>query len=195
MWRAATRLGLLNPMSQARRARHTLLSVATPTTRFAGVRHASGLRDLADKGEPAIHGMGYWTGNAEQQARARADPEAYEIAAANAAEDGFTPRPSFNRHAQRKRLLAGLLAASDPDGPAFTHLSQLIPEPEVVRVPGPSGAVLNVLRREGALTTQQLWEKVSERYPGVIGTKAFMKRRILKEALINRLVKVRARSA
>ena len=184
----SSRLALPSPLPLARRARHTLVCATAPPTRLAGVRHISG---IARKGEPALHGMGYWSGDGESQARARADAEAYEIAAANAAEDGYTPRPSYSRYANRERLLAGLMAAADADGPEFTHLSELIPEPEDRRVPGPCGVVLNVLRREGALTTAQLWEKVSERYPGIIGTKAFMKQKILKKALVNRLIKVR----
>eukprot|EP00966_Prymnesium_polylepis_P158089 3654071-Prymnesium_polylepis.1 len=70
------------------------------------------------------------------QAAVRADAAAYEVAATNALEDGFTPRPSYSRWARRERLQAALTAASE--GADF-----VIPEPELIRVPGPCGAVLN----------------------------------------------------
>ena len=51
--------------------------------------------------------------------------------------------------------------------------------------------ILNLLRRRGPLTTQELWGVASERYPGVISTKNFMKKTVLRHDLRNKLIKVR----
>ncbi|KAL1522470.1 hypothetical protein AB1Y20_017458 [Prymnesium parvum] len=118
------------------------------------------------------------------QAEVRSDAEAAKIAAASALEDGFTPRATFSRWARRERLHAALsLAAS---GEEFR-----LPPAKIVDVPGPCGAVMNTLRRTGPVTTRELWDSLSERYPGVVATKNHLKLRILQDALKNKLMKVR----
>lgn len=116
------------------------------------------------------------TSEGNQQAR-------NEIAVANALKDGYSPRASYSRWARNQRLRAALDATRE--GSDF-----VIPRPEKMDVPGPCGAVMNVLRLLGPLRTDELWEAVSQRYPGVVSSKNHLKKHVLRDHLRNKLVKV-----
>ena len=66
-----------------------------------------------------------------------------------------------------------------------------LPKPEPRTMPGPCGAVMNVLTETGPLLTSELFDKVEARYPGVVGSKTHLKQHILKRALVNKLMKVK----
>jgi len=65
-----------------------------------------------------------------------------------------------------------------------------VPKPEARNMPGPCGAVMNVLRERGPMRTQALFDAVQEQYPGVLRSKTHLKQKILKSALVNQLMKV-----
>ncbi len=50
---------------------------------------------------------------------------------------------------------------------------------------------MNVLRKFGPLNFHDLYEAVSSQYPGVVGSKQHLKKRILGRALVHQLTKVR----
>ena len=66
-----------------------------------------------------------------------------------------------------------------------------VPKPEPRTVPGPCGAVMNVLRERGPLKTDELFDAVEARYPGVVRSKTHLKQKILKSALVNKVMKVK----
>ena len=70
-----------------------------------------------------------------------------------------------------------------------------MPTPEARMMPGPCGAVMNVLTERGPLKTAELYEAVEARYPGVVTSKTHLKQHILKRALANKLMKVRLQDA
>ena len=91
--------------------------------------------------------------------------------------------PSYSRRARRERLHMALAQAAA--GGAFE-----VPKPEPRDLPGPCGAVMNVLTERGPLTSGELYEAVEARYPGVTLSKTHLKQHILKRALANKLMKV-----
>lgn len=112
-----------------------------------------------------------------------ATPTAREIAAASAREHGFAPRPSYSRAARRERLLAALELAKA--GEEFE-----LPKAQPVEIPGPCGAVMNLLRERGPLTTEAMWAALEERYPGVVKSRQHLEDQVLGEHLRNKLIKV-----
>ncbi|KAL3922750.1 MAG: hypothetical protein SGPRY_004450 [Prymnesium sp.] len=112
-----------------------------------------------------------------------ATPTAREIAAASAREHGFSPRPSYSRAARRERLLAALELAKA--GEEFE-----LPKAQPVEIPGPCGAVMNLLRERGPLTTEAMWAALEERYPGVVKSRQHLEDQVLGEHLRNKLIKV-----
>ena len=92
---------------------------------------------------------------------------------------------SFSRRARAERLRRALDSARA--GGEF-----VMPLPEPATLPGPCGAVMNVLRDTGMQTTNRLYELVQDRYPGVVPHKKHLKRRVLMDALRNKVIKVRA---
>ena len=91
--------------------------------------------------------------------------------------------PSYSRSARRARLKQALAQAAS--GGEF-----VVPAPETRSMPGPCGAVMNVLSEGGPLKTSELYEAVEKKYPGVVVSKTHLKEHILKRALVNKLVKV-----
>ena len=125
-------------------------------------------------------------------ASAAADP-----APAPAAADKYAPmdfevptvfKPSYSRSARRARLHAALESAAR--GGEF-----VLPPPEPRTTPGPCAAVMIVLGLRGPLTTNELFEALGERFPGVMKSKTHLKQRILKRALVHKLLKVRVDGA
>ena len=57
-------------------------------------------------------------------------------------------------------------------------------------LPGPCGAVMNVLRKSGPLKTQELFDAVEAEYPGAVRSKTHLKQKILKSALVHKVLKV-----
>ena len=58
-------------------------------------------------------------------------------------------------------------------------------------MPGPCGAVMNVLRDSPfPLKTAEILAAVQERYPGVIQNKTHLKRGVLMDALVHKLMRV-----
>jgi hypothetical protein len=96
----------------------------------------------------------------------------------------YTPRPSYSRSTRRARLQAALEAAKQ--GGEF-----VLPKPEDRPLPGPCGAVMNVLRESGPLTTGELFDAVEARYAGVLRSKRYLKANILQDALVKQVIKVR----
>jgi len=68
-----------------------------------------------------------------------------------------------------------------------------LPTPKSRSIPGPCGAVMNVLRSntKGPLTTAELFAEVETRYPGALRSKTHLKTKILMQALKNKVVKTR----
>lgn len=92
--------------------------------------------------------------------------------------------PSYSRRARRERLQEALASAAG--GGEF-----VVPTAEPQVMPGACGAVLNVLREGGPLKTQELFDAVEARYPGVVRSKTHLKQKILKSALVNKVMKVK----
>ena len=92
--------------------------------------------------------------------------------------------PSYSRRARRERLRAALDEAAA--GGPFE-----LPKPQRLALPGPCGAVMNVLTEHGPLKTQELFDMVVAQYPGVLRSKTHLKENILKSALVNKVIKVR----
>ena len=65
-----------------------------------------------------------------------------------------------------------------------------IPKAEPQAIPGPCGAVMNVLRKSGPLKTQELYDAVEAEYPGAVRSKTHLKQKILKSALVHKVLKV-----
>ena len=109
--------------------------------------------------------------------------------------DGAAPaklyEPLLSRSARRARREAALKAMlEDPTQP---YDPEALAEPRTM--PGPCGAVMNILREKGepGLTLQQLMQEVEARgyVPEVIKSKSYLKNNILYSALVNKLMKVR----
>ena len=99
--------------------------------------------------------------------------------------------PLLSRSARRARREAALKAMlEDPTQP---YDPEALAEPRTM--PGPCGAVMNILREKGepGLTLQQLMQEVEARgyVPDVIKSKSYLKNNILYSALVNKLMKVR----
>jgi len=118
---------------------------------------------------------------------ASASPSAQELDAPPSAV-AEALRPSFSRSARRQRLQEALAAAAE--GKPFE-----IPEPKPQTVPGPCGAVMNVLKENRPLTSAELFAAVEEKYPGVVKSKTHLKQKIMKVALVNKVMKVRVAGA
>jgi hypothetical protein len=101
-------------------------------------------------------------------------------------EESFAP--NMSRRSRRARLQTALEAAAR--GEEFA-----IPSPAPESTPGPCGAVMNILTERGPLRTGELYDAVEARYPGVLRSKTHMKQNILKDALVNKLMKVRLADA
>ena len=120
-------------------------------------------------------------------ASAAADPAPATVAEKYAPMDFEVPtvfKPSYSRRDRRARLQAALDSAAR--GGEF-----VLPKPEPRTMPGPCGAVMIVLGLRGPLTTSELFDALNERFPGVVKSKTHLKQRILKRALVNKLLKVR----
>ena len=96
----------------------------------------------------------------------------------------YEPRPSYSRAARRARLNQALDAAREGD--EFE-----VPTPAPTEMPGPCGAVMNVLRETGPIKVADLYRTVEERYPGAVKSRTHMKRSILMGALVNKVMMVR----
>jgi hypothetical protein len=96
----------------------------------------------------------------------------------------YEPRPSYSRSARRARLHAALEACRA--GGEF-----VVPPPEVTSIPGPCGAVMNVLRVYGPQETKPLFTLCEKHYPGAVKSLHHLRKRICNDALRNRLIKVR----
>ena len=92
--------------------------------------------------------------------------------------------PSFTRRAKRERLQQALAACAE--GHPFE-----MPKAQLRAVPGPGGAVMNVLRELGPIRTDPLYDAVQERYPGVLRSKRHLKKMILERTLVNSVQKIR----
>lgn len=100
------------------------------------------------------------------------------------ADDPYEPRPLFSRAARRERLMAALSRAAE--GQAFE-----VAKAEDSAMPGPCGAVMNVLKESPVpLKTDEILAACEERYPGVIKDKTHLKRSILMDALVHKLMRV-----
>mmetsp|Transcript_62460 Transcript_62460/g.103908 ORF Transcript_62460/g.103908 Transcript_62460/m.103908 type:complete len:177 (+) Transcript_62460:15-545(+) len=93
--------------------------------------------------------------------------------------------PSHSRAARRERLQTALAAAAR--GEDF-----VIPVAEPRLIPGPVGAVMNVLRDMGPQTTEAIFKAVEQRYPGAVKSQSHLKSKILAVQLVNKVMKVRA---
>uniref|UniRef100_A0A7S3BTT8 Uncharacterized protein n=1 Tax=Haptolina ericina TaxID=156174 RepID=A0A7S3BTT8_9EUKA len=97
----------------------------------------------------------------------------------------YEPRPSYSRSARRARLHAALEACRA--GGEF-----VVPPPEVTSIPGPCGAVMNVLRVYGPQETKPLFTLCEKHYPGAVKSLHHLRKRICNDALRNRLIKIRS---
>lgn len=97
--------------------------------------------------------------------------------------DGSLFAPNYSRRSRRERLQRALAAAAE--GGEFE-----IPKAEPQAIPGPCGAVMNVLRKSGPLKTQELYDAVEAEYPGAVRSKTHLKQKILKSALVHKVLKV-----
>jgi len=58
-------------------------------------------------------------------------------------------------------------------------------------MPGPCFAVLDVLGERGVMSLPELYDAVETKYPGVLRGKRYLKHRILLDALVNKVMRVR----
>ena len=98
-------------------------------------------------------------------------------------QDAFPP--NFSRRSRRQRYQQAVQDAVN--GNPFQ-----LPQAQRQPMPGPVGAVMNVLRDTGAKTTYDLFDIVNQRYPGVLRSVTHLREKILKNALCNKVIKVRA---
>ena len=91
---------------------------------------------------------------------------------------------NYSTRSRAKRLKQALEACAR--GEEF-HM----PEPELVDMPGPCGAVMQVLEDRGPLQFEPLFQEINERYPGVLSTPEKFKQKILLGALVHKLMLVR----
>ena len=66
-----------------------------------------------------------------------------------------------------------------------------VPAAEQCEAPGPCAAVMITLAQRGPLRTSALFDAIEERWPGTVRSRTHLKQRILKRALVNKLMKVR----
>ena len=105
---------------------------------------------------------------------------------AEAAETGVAASytPDYSRAGRRARLQAALARAAQ--GEPFE-----IEKAQRRAMPGPCGAVMNVLRRSEPLKLAELYDAVEQRYPGVLRSRNHLKTKILRVALVNKIMKVK----
>lgn len=118
--------------------------------------------------------------------RSLCTPSSAPAPSAATATDATQFAPSYSRWARRERLLEAL--ANCAEGEEFK-----LPPPQPRTLPGPCGAVMNVLRdnTKGPLKTAEIFAECEERYPGALRSKAHLKQKILMRALKNKVLKAR----
>ena len=100
------------------------------------------------------------------------------------AEELFSPRVRYNRASRKARLLAALEVART--GGEF-----VVKPLEPSTVPGPCFAVMSTLKDKGPLQTKELFAAVEEKYPGALKSVNHLKQKVLKSALVNKVMRVR----
>ena len=113
-------------------------------------------------------------------------PHAWERACSTQPATADAPamfQPLYSRAARRLRLQAALEVSAR--GGEF-----VLPAPGPQAMPGPCGAVMTVLTEHGPMTTSNMFDAITKRFPGVMKSKTHLKQAILKRALVNKLMKV-----